>query len=69
MLQRRNTMKNVKYVGSYEAFLPTIGKQVIPGDVIEVEDDFENVLFVLVEENAPEVPEVPVKDVKTKGDK
>jgi hypothetical protein len=58
-------MKNVQYVGSYEAFLPTISKYVNPGDVIEVEDDFDNVLFVLVEEN---VPEAPTKETKTKGE-
>ncbi len=42
-------MKKVKYVGQYEANLPTLGIAVTPGDVIDVDDNFENVLFVLVE--------------------
>lgn len=53
-------MKTVKYVGDYEAHLPSIGVFVKPGDEIEVDDDFVNGLFVLVEENEAQ---------KLKGDK
>ena len=61
-------MKNVKYVGTYEAYLPTLGIYVVPGDVIEVEDDFESVLFVLAENaTVTEAPEITT--VKLKGDK
>ena len=41
-------MKKVKFIGAYEALLPTLGITVKPEDVIEVEDDFDNVLFLLV---------------------
>ena len=56
-------MKKLKYVGQYEADLPTLGIAVTPGDVIEVEDNFENVLFVLVEEVKV------LTEAKLKGDK
>ena len=42
-------MKRVKFVGEYEVTMPTINVQVKPGDVIEVEDTFDNALFVLEE--------------------
>jgi len=41
-------LKKVKYIGDYDADLPTLGIAVVPGDVIEVEDTFESVLFLLV---------------------
>jgi hypothetical protein len=52
-------MKNVRYIGTYEVYLPTLGLYAAPQDVIEVEDDFENHLFVLVKDGdvAPEVQE------------
>jgi len=62
-------MKNVRYVGTYEVYLPTLGLYAAPQDVIEVEDDFENHLFVLVEDaNAPEEAK-EITTVKIKGDK
>ena len=61
-------MKHVKYIGTYEAYLPTLGVYVVPEDVIEVEDDFENVLFILAESTAVnEAPEITT--VKLKGEK
>lgn len=47
-------MKTVKYVGDYEAHLPSLGKFVKPGDELEVDDDFVNVLFILVENTQTE---------------
>ena len=67
-------MKNVRYIGTYEVYLPTLGLYAAPQDVIEVEDDFENHLFVLVKdaEAAKEItPEImpEITTVKMKGDK
>lgn len=35
----------VKYKGDLPAHLPTLGIEVMPGDVIDVPDDFNNVNF------------------------
>jgi hypothetical protein len=43
-------MKKVKYNGQTEVLLPLHGKIVNNGDVIEVEDEFENALFEEVKE-------------------
>jgi hypothetical protein len=47
-------VKKVKYNGAHEAHLTTINKVVKNGDVIEVEDGFENALFELVVEKKEE---------------
>ncbi|GEM_PF-5873463 len=59
-------MKSVKYMAEYDGNLPSLGISVKPGDVIEVEDDFDNALFVLVDDAealdelvAPEAPVDP----------
>lgn len=70
-------MKNVRYIGTYEVYLPTLGLYAAPQEVIEVEDDFENHLFVLVKgadaPSAPSAPEAPkakeMTNVIMKGDK
>lgn len=43
-------MKKVKYNGDLEVIMPTIGITVEPGDVIDVEDDFENGKFTPVDD-------------------
>jgi hypothetical protein len=43
-------MKKVKYNGQNEALLPLHGLVVHNGDVIEVEDEFENALFEEIKE-------------------
>lgn len=50
-------MKKVKYVGEFEAVMPSLNVSIKPGDIIEVDDDFYNSNFI------------PVEDTKKKGDK
>ena len=53
-------MKNVKFKGSYDAYLPTLGLYVKEGSVIEVEDDFDNFLFEETKEVTTPEPEPTV---------
>jgi hypothetical protein len=53
-------MKKVKYIGELPAFLPTLGLEVEPGDIIEVPDDFLNANF----ENVKETSDPPEKNKK-----
>lgn len=43
-------MRKVKYIGETEAILPHLGVAVKPGEEIEVDEDFNNTLFVPIEE-------------------
>lgn len=43
-------MKKLKYKGQHEAIIPTHGLIVNYGDVIEVEDDFNNAQFEEIKE-------------------
>lgn len=43
-------MRKVKYIGEIEAILPNLGISIKPGQEIEVDEDFNNTLFVPVEE-------------------
>lgn len=52
-------MKKVKYNGDLEALIPTLSVVVKKGDIIEVPDDFFNVDFEEVKDNA--------EDAKSKG--
>jgi hypothetical protein len=45
-------MKKVKYNGQNEVLIPTHGLIVNNGDVIEVEDDFNNAQFEEIKEKA-----------------